>query len=70
MGVPHHGVESAHYSNGTIGYQPVMICICGYHTDYGNGSWERAGADFDQHLVDVRDEITAADAEDAAEKGS
>lgn len=66
MGVPIHGVESACYTNGHMGYQPVMICICGYGTAYGNGSWEEAGREFDLHLDAVRDEIKAADDEIAA----
>lgn len=45
-----HGVESAHYTNGHIGYQPVFICVCGFGTSYANGNWKDAGEEFDTHL--------------------
>lgn len=56
-----HGVE-AFYTNGHMGYQPVFRCTCGFGTDYGCGSWEDAGRQFDEHLEAVKDEIAAADA--------
>lgn len=51
-----HGVESAHYTNGHTSYQPVFVCVCGYGTAYGNGSWEDAGREFDEHLAAVKPE--------------
>jgi len=56
MGTIEHGVESAHYTNGHMGYQPVVVCSCGFGTAYVNGSWEDAGRDFDEHLSAVRAE--------------
>lgn len=61
MGVNQHGVESAHYTNGHSGYRPVMVCICGFGTEYGCRSWEEAGYEFDLHLHVVANEIKAAD---------
>lgn len=51
-----HGVEVACYTNGPEGYQPVFRCICGFGTDYDNGSWEVAGEEFDRHLASVKSE--------------
>lgn len=54
MGTLEHGVESAHYTNGHMGYQPVFVCFCGFGTAYANGSWSDAGAEFDEHLESAR----------------
>lgn len=45
-----HGIEGACYSNGPSGYLPMMDCICGFGTGYGNLTWAEAGAEFDEHL--------------------
>ena len=49
-----HGCEAACYSGGPGEpyYQPVMICLCGFHTER-SACWEDAGAQFDEHLAEV-----------------
>lgn len=49
-----HDVQSAHYSNGPWGCQPVFLCLCGWESTPANGSWETAGEEFDDHLREAR----------------
>lgn len=46
-----HGVESAHYSNGPLGFRPQLLCVCGFATSGGCENWEEAGSEFDHHLA-------------------
>ena len=63
MGQIIHGIELACYSNGHSGYLPVMECSCGFSTEYGNVTWEEAGAEYDRHIAAVMPEIVASERE-------
>lgn len=45
-----HGIAGACYSNGPDGFLPMMDCLCGFGTVYGNTTWAETGAEFDEHI--------------------
>jgi hypothetical protein len=48
-----HGIEVACYSNSGFGYQPHIVCLCGWNTEHACDNWEDAGAMLDEHLAET-----------------
>ena len=51
-----HGPDGVFYVGGPGEpyYKPFIRCLCGWHTVNGSPrTWEEAGAEFDEHLVET-----------------
>lgn len=46
--INNHGIAAAYYSNGPLGLEPVLECLCG--ESFKEYNWEEAGALLDDHL--------------------